>query len=133
MILILLSILAIVIANLYFLYKQIKKIEKENNRYIQQWESEKIAIENGRWGPFIRFGKEMLKLKNNPKTKAKYTPEELLNISLEEVKKLIIEQLPKAFDVKKKVTALDFPKSCSKHKYPAVDEKSPVLKSCPFL
>lgn len=30
MILILLSILAIVIANLYFLYKQIKKIEKEN-------------------------------------------------------------------------------------------------------
>ncbi|WP_315814439.1 topoisomerase C-terminal repeat-containing protein [Paraflavitalea speifideaquila] len=22
----------------------------------------KIAIENGRWGPFIRFGKKMLKL-----------------------------------------------------------------------
>lgn len=79
-----------------------KKIEKENNRYIQQWESEKIAIENGRWGPFIRFGKEMLKLKNNPKTKAKYTPEELMKISLEEVKKLIVEQLPKAFEAKKK-------------------------------
>lgn len=78
-----------------------KKIEKENNRYIQQWESEKIAIENGRWGPFIRFGKEMLKLKNNPKTKGKYTAEELAEISLEEVKKLIVEQLPKAFDTKK--------------------------------
>ncbi|WP_461485235.1 DNA topoisomerase, partial [Pedobacter sp.] len=82
-----------------------KKIEKENNRYIQQWESEKIAIENGRWGPFIRFGKEMLKLKNNPKTKAKYTAEELAEISLEDVKKLILEQLPKAFDVKKKAPA----------------------------
>ncbi|WAC39873.1 type I DNA topoisomerase [Pedobacter sp. SL55] len=78
-----------------------KKIEKENNRYIQQWESEKIAIENGRWGPFIRFGKEMLKLKNNPKTKGKYTAEELAEISLEEVKKLIVEQSPKAFDTKK--------------------------------
>lgn len=81
-----------------------KKIEKENNRYIQQWETEKIAIENGRWGPFIRFGKEMLKLKNNPKTKAKYTAEELAEINLEEVKKLILEQLPKAFDVKKKAS-----------------------------
>jgi len=82
-----------------------KKIEKENNRYIQQWESEKIAIENGRWGPFIRFGKEMLKLRNNPKTKGKYTAEELAEISLEDVKKLILEQLPKAFDVKKKAPA----------------------------
>ncbi len=83
----------------------VKKIEKENNRYIQQWDAEKIAIENGRWGPFIRFGKEMLKLKNNPKTKAKYTVEELTEITLEDVKKLIIEQLPKAFDVKKKAPA----------------------------
>ena len=82
-----------------------KKIEKENNRYIQQWDAEKIAIENGRWGPFIRFGKEMLKLKNNPKTKAKYTVEELTEITLEDVKKLIIEQLPKAFDAKKKAPA----------------------------
>ncbi|MFI5453065.1 type I DNA topoisomerase [Pedobacter sp. UC225_61] len=82
-----------------------KKIEKENNRYIQQWENEKIAIENGRWGPFIRFGKEMLKLRNNTKTKAKYTPEELAEISLEDVKKLIIEQVPKAFDTKKKAPA----------------------------
>jgi len=82
-----------------------KKIEKENNRYIQQWESEKIAIENGRWGPFIRFGKEMLKLRNNPKTKVKYTAEELAEIPLDDVKKLIVEQLPKAFDVKKKAPA----------------------------
>ncbi|SMC94066.1 type I DNA topoisomerase [Pedobacter nyackensis] len=78
-----------------------KKIEKEANRFIQQWTAEKIAIENGRWGPFIRFGKEMLKLRKNPATNDKYTPEELASISLEEVKKLIIEQVPNAFEPKK--------------------------------
>ena len=38
------------------------KIKKEENRFIQRWPDEKIAIENGRWGPFIRFGKKMIKL-----------------------------------------------------------------------
>lgn len=85
-----------------------KKIEKENNRFIKQWESEKIAIENGRWGPFIRFGKEMLKLKNNPATKQKYTAEELAVIDLAEVKEMILAQNPDAFSKKtttKKKTA----------------------------
>lgn len=79
-----------------------KKVEKEANRFIQQWAEEKIAIENGRWGPFIRFGKEMLKLGKNPATGDKYTQEDLSGISLEEVKKLIIEQVPNAFDAKAK-------------------------------
>jgi DNA topoisomerase-1 len=39
-----------------------KKIEKEANRYIREWPEEKISIENGRWGPFIRHGKKMLKV-----------------------------------------------------------------------
>jgi DNA topoisomerase-1 len=78
-----------------------KKIEKEANRFIQQWTAEKIAIENGRWGPFIRFGKEMLKLRKNPATNDKYTAEELASISLDEVKKLIVEQVPNAFEPKK--------------------------------
>ncbi|MEP6947837.1 MAG: type I DNA topoisomerase [Ginsengibacter sp.] len=73
-----------------------KKIVKEANRYIKQWPEEKIAIENGRWGPFIRFGKKMLKLT----AKGKYTPEQLEAIDLEEVKKIIIAQDPKAFDKK---------------------------------
>ncbi len=80
------------------------KIEKEANRYIQQWETEKIAIENGRWGPFIRFGKQMLKLGKNPATGQKYTAEELANVSLDEVKKLIVEQVPDAFEKKAKKT-----------------------------
>ena len=76
-----------------------KKLEKEANRFIQKWDDEKIVIENGRWGPFIRFGKQMLKLDRKAKGD-KYTPEELATISLDEVKKMIIEQVPNAFDKK---------------------------------
>ncbi len=76
-----------------------KKLEKESNRYIKQWPEEKIAIENGRWGPFIRFGKKMLKLSANG-SGTKYTPVELSAIELDEVKKMIIKQEPKAFDKK---------------------------------
>ncbi|MEJ6978811.1 type I DNA topoisomerase [Pedobacter sp. P351] len=79
-----------------------KKLEKEANRFIQSWETEKIAIENGRWGPFIRFGKQMLKLSRNPDTNQKYTPEELEILSLDDVKKLITEQIPDAFETKAK-------------------------------
>ena len=73
-----------------------KKIVKEANRYVREWPAEKIAIENGRWGPFIRFGKKMFKLTG----KGKNTPEELAAIDLEEVKKIILAQDPKAFDKK---------------------------------
>jgi DNA topoisomerase-1 len=76
-----------------------KKLEKEANRYIQQWPSEKISIENGRWGPFIKFGKKMLKLgrKDNGD---KFSAEELAALSLEDVKKTIEIQLPGAFTKK---------------------------------
>jgi DNA topoisomerase I len=82
-----------------------KKLEKESNRYIKQWPEEKIAIEIGRWGPFIRFNKKMMKLPANG-AKGKFTPEELATIELDAVRKMIIAQDPKAFDkktVKKKV------------------------------
>lgn len=74
-----------------------KKLQKEATRFIRQWPEEKIAIENGRWGPFIRFGKKMLKL-SGPNGKIK--PEDLADIELETVKKMIIAQEPKAFDKK---------------------------------
>ena len=86
-----------------------KKIEKEANRFIQEWPTEKIAIENGRWGPFIRFQKEMLKLGRNPITNDKYTAEDLSLLSLETVKKLITEQVPDAFTVKAKKTVKKAP------------------------
>lgn len=80
------------------------KLEKEANRYIQQWEKEKISIENGRWGPFVKFGKAMFKI---PKKKddTKYEGDELKEISLDEVKKWITDQDPKAFAEKKKPAA----------------------------
>ena len=106
-----------------------KKVEKEANRFIQTWAVEKIAIENGRWGPFIRFGKEMLKLRKNPATNDKYTPDELAVLPLEEVKKLIVEQLPNAFEPKaprKKAAAkADGTKAAPKKKAAA---KKPVAK-----
>ena len=76
-----------------------KKLDKEANRYIHQWPEEKISIENGRWGPFVRFGKKMLKLGRKADS-GKYTAEELQDISLEDVKKMIEEQLPGAFSKK---------------------------------
>ena len=93
-----------------------KKIEKESNRFIQQWPEEKIAIENGRWGPFIRFGKQMLKLGKNPQSKDKYTAEELAEISIESVKKLITEQIPDAFSSKSGKTVKKAPAKKSKTK-----------------
>lgn len=77
------------------------KVEKESNRYIQQWPELKISIENGRWGPYIRFGKKMLKL--GKPGKSKYTQEEAAVIDLEEVKSIIVAQVPDAFE--KKATA----------------------------
>jgi DNA topoisomerase-1 len=79
-----------------------KKIEKEANRYIRQWPEEKISIENGRWGPFIRHGKKMLKVIGKG-ANGKWTAEELAVMELDEIKKMIVEQDPKAFD--KKTTA----------------------------
>ena len=76
------------------------KLDKEANRYIQQWEKEKISIENGRWGPFIKFKKANFKI---PKKQddTKYTAEELKEISLDQVKKWILEQDKTAFVEKK--------------------------------
>ena len=80
------------------------KLEKEANRYIQQWEKEKISIENGRWGPFIKFGKGMFKI---PKKEdgSKFEAEELKTVSLDEVKKWITDQDKTAFSEKKKPAA----------------------------
>lgn len=80
------------------------KLEKEANRYIQQWESEKISLENGRWGPFIKFGKAMFKIPKKADD-TKYESDELKEISLDEVKKWITAQDPKAFAEKKKPAA----------------------------
>jgi DNA topoisomerase I len=75
------------------------KSAKEANRFIQQWPAEKIAIENGRWGPFIRFQKKQLRL-DKKKDDTKYTVEEAATLELEDVKKMIEAQVPNAFSKK---------------------------------
>jgi DNA topoisomerase I len=75
------------------------KLVKEANRFIQQWPEEKIAVENGRWGPEVVYSKKRIRL-----PKGKYTAEALATVSLDEVKAMILAQDPKAFD-KKKATA----------------------------
>jgi DNA topoisomerase I len=71
------------------------KVNKEANRYVQQWEKEDIAIENGRWGPFIRFKKNNVSF---PKSDGqKMTSEDAANLSLEDVKAIIEAALPGSF------------------------------------
>lgn len=81
-----------------------KKIAKEENRFIRQWPEEKISIENGRWGPFIRFNKKMLKLHRKANGE-KYTAEELAEIGIDPIKQMIEEQVPNAFAKKTKAAA----------------------------
>jgi DNA topoisomerase-1 len=78
-----------------------KKVEKESNRFIHNWPEEKISVENGRWGPFIKWNKKMLKL--GPKAEGgKFTPEEAALLTLDEVKKMVEAQVPDAFTKKAK-------------------------------
>ena len=80
------------------------KIKKEENRYIQHWPEEKISVENARWGPVIKFGKKILRLSRKADD-TKYTVEDLKDLPLEEIKKMIEAQVPNAFGKKKAATA----------------------------
>ena len=84
------------------------KVKKEANRYIQNWPDEKIAVENGRWGPFIRFGKKMLKLPKKADD-SKYTAEEAATLNIDDVKKMIEAEMPGAFTKKEKKPATKKP------------------------
>lgn len=75
------------------------KIKKEANRYIHNWPAEKISVENGRWGPFIKFGKKMLKL-GKKQDDTRFSTEELSKLTLEDVKAMIEKEIPNAFSKK---------------------------------
>lgn len=65
------------------------KIEKEANRFLQHWPEENISIENGRWGPFIRAGKQVIKL---PLVNgARMNAEQARALTLEQVKAIIAQ------------------------------------------
>lgn len=75
------------------------KVDKEANRYIHNWPELKISVENGRYGPYIKFGKANVYLKRGGKkiTEA----EEIQALTLDDVKEMITEQIPDAFKEKK--------------------------------
>ena len=76
------------------------KIKKEANRYIHKWDEENIAVENGRWGPFIRYKKKSIAI---PKIDGKrITQEQAEAMTLEEVKEIIENAMPGTFKPKKK-------------------------------
>jgi DNA topoisomerase-1 len=75
------------------------KIDKEANRYIQHWPDEQISIENGRWGPYVKYKKSNVKI---PKVDGnKLTDDNLRNIPLDTVKMWIENELPGTFSGKK--------------------------------
>lgn len=80
-----------------------QKLDKEANRYIQQFPELKLSVENGRWGPYIRFGKKMLKLSRPGKSK--FTQEEAGTLTLDEIKQIVEAQVPGAFEKKVKKVA----------------------------
>ena len=92
------------------------KVQKEANRYIHNWiEAEGISVENGRWGPTIKFKKKFVKLP--PRTDGeKWTAEMAKALSLEEVKAIIAEEVPNAF---KKAAPKKKASATSKTKKPA--------------
>jgi DNA topoisomerase-1 len=95
------------------------KEEKEANRYIQRFSEEKIDVEQGRWGPFIRYKKKSI---NFPKDKDgnRMTREAAAELTLEECITAIQVEMPTAFKPKKK-------KAPAKKK-PAAKKKAPVKK-----
>ncbi|MCB0543736.1 MAG: type I DNA topoisomerase [Saprospiraceae bacterium] len=77
-----------------------QKIEKEANRYIHKWDEEKISVENGRWGPYIRFKKKNIKF---PKVDGKKVNAEMAKeMNLEKIKEFIELEVPDAFSKGKK-------------------------------
>ncbi len=98
------------------------KINKEANRYVKRFENEGIDIENGRWGPFIRFGKNMISIPR--KDGEKVTAEMAADMTLEEVKKIVEEQIPDAFTKKTKKKAT----TASKTK-PTIAKKTTAKKT----
>ena len=108
------------------------KLEKEAQRFIKEFPGENLAIERGRWGPFIRLGKDSLKLLKEGG--GKFTDEEAAELSLEDVKKMVLAQDPDAFTPKASKKTSAGKKAASKKtvaKKAAPAKKAAAKKSAP--
>jgi DNA topoisomerase-1 len=72
------------------------------------WPEEKINVENGRWGPYIKFKKKNVKIPKIDDGEGgmrRITYEEGQALTLEEVKAIILAEDPTAFGKPKKKAA----------------------------
>lgn len=72
-----------------------KKREKEANRYIHNWEDLKLSVQNGRWGPFVKFKKKNISFPKNDGKRV--TSEEAAEMTLEQIQALVEKEIPGAF------------------------------------
>ena len=77
------------------------KVEKEANRYIHRWDDDNLSVENGRWGPYIKYKKKNFKITKKADG-SKFTDEEVRAWTKEEVIKMIEDQAPGTVKQKKK-------------------------------
>lgn len=75
------------------------KVKKEANRYIHRWPDEKIAVENARWGPIIKFGKKIIRMPKKADD-TKYSADEAAAFTVDQVKAFIETEIPGAFTKK---------------------------------
>jgi DNA topoisomerase-1 len=97
------------------------KIEKDAKKFIHMWPEEKINVENGRWGPYIKFKKKNVKITkvdDGEGGERRITYEEGQALTLEEVKAIILAEDPTAFGKPKKKAAKKKP-AAKKKKAPA--------------
>ena len=97
------------------------KEEKEANRYVNRWPEQNLAIENGRWGPFIRWKKKSIKLPRDKDNK-RLTAEQAKEFTLEQVIKMVEAEIPDAF--KKKTRKKPAAKKKTAKKKPATKKKT---------
>ncbi len=89
------------------------KIEKEANRYVHRFDDLKMTVENGRWGPFIRFKKKSIKIPKKDDGK-RVTTEEAKEMTLDEFKAIVEAEIPDAFKKKTRKKAAPKKKAASK-------------------
>lgn len=80
------------------------KEDKEANRFIHKFEDLKMTVENGRWGPYIKFGKKLI---NIPKRDGeRVSSEAAAKMTVDDFKAIVEAQVPNAFSkTAKKKTA----------------------------
>ena len=67
------------------------------------------SVENGRWGPYIKFAKAVVNL---PRIEgAKMTSDQARTLTLEDVKAIIKKEIPDAFEPKAKAKPKAKPKA----------------------